>query len=843
MNGTSWCVALSLAVAAPLSAQCTSGWLPGDPVPGVYSDTSGGGVEAMTWWDPDGVGPLPPQLVIAGGFTVAGAAVARGVAAYDPPTGGWSSFGAGLDGQVRALTVSASGQLVAGGSFYNSTSGPSYLAQWNGAAWIGFPLGPMGSVDALATMPNGDLIIAGSFASVGGVPAVGIARWNGTSWSALGAGTGMGQVDSLCALPNGDLLVGGSFAFAGGVAANGIARWNGSSWSALGTGVSGGLQPRVEAIALLPGGDIVIGGLFDLAGGVIASSLARWNGSAWSAVGGGVTGEVKDLMVTTNGSLFVGGFGWVNSNPAITQLASWNGSTWSALGASPGIWVRCLAELPNQDLVAAGSAQNLGPGAIMRWNGAAWSSLSTGMNATARTVLRLANGDALIGGDFTTAGGTAANYIAQTGGAIWSPLGAGMSGFGTATVLALCQLPNGDVVAGGLFGNAGGAGANNVARWNGASWSALGTGIASALGVRALLPLPNGQVIAGGQFTTAGSVAANNIAVWNGASWSTFGAGLSGTGAVVNALARTGNGDLIVAGQFSFAGGVAASNIAKWDGSGWTALGAGVAGEVNAVLELPSGELLAAGSFSAGVMQQWNGAAWAPIATGYYGTAQSVLRLQNGEFLVGGRFHLGGAIGLHYLARWDGSVWTPYVPATSLGVNGIVRSMALFPNGDVVAVGDFTTAGQYVSAFTARLRPSCPATAVPYGSGCSGAGGPDTLTAQSLPWCGSTFTAVASGFPNNSLLVGVRGLSSAALPLASVVSQGLPGCSLLVTPDLLDVYVPMGTTQVLTLPIPSSSSIAGMTLHQQAVVIELAVGGGITAWTSSNALSLTLGTW
>ena len=39
---------------------------------------------------------------------------------------------------------------------------------------------------------------------------------------------------------SGNLYIGGSFTVAGGVIANGIAKWNGSSWSALGSGMNGG---------------------------------------------------------------------------------------------------------------------------------------------------------------------------------------------------------------------------------------------------------------------------------------------------------------------------------------------------------------------------------------------------------------------------------------------------------------------------------------------------------------------------------------------------------------------------------------------------------------------------
>ena len=78
------------------------------------------------------------------------------------------------------------------------------------------------------------------------------------------------------------------------------------------------------------------------------------------------------------------------------------------------------------------------------------------------------------GGDFTTAGGNAANYIAQWNGSSWSALGSGMNGH----VYALA-VSGSTLYAGGYFTTAGGNAANYIAQWNGSSWSALGSGMSS----------------------------------------------------------------------------------------------------------------------------------------------------------------------------------------------------------------------------------------------------------------------------------------------------------------------------------------------------------------------------
>ena len=131
---------------------------------------------------------------------------------------------------------------------------------------------------------NGDCYVGGSFTCLASVAANRIAKWDGSSWSPLGAGLN-NSVRAL-AWRGTNLYAGGTFTNAGGIAATGIARWDGTSWLPVGSGM-GGASSYVYALAVI-GTDLYVGGSFTQAGGVPASAIAKWDGSHWSALSAGI---------------------------------------------------------------------------------------------------------------------------------------------------------------------------------------------------------------------------------------------------------------------------------------------------------------------------------------------------------------------------------------------------------------------------------------------------------------------------------------------------------------------------------------------------------------------------
>lgn len=476
---------------------------------------------------------------------------------------------------------------------------------------------------------------------------------------------------------------------------------------------------------------------------------------------------------------------------------------------------------------------------------------ATGPDAPVEAAVARGN-DLYVAGLFDRIPGANAGGIARWNGVTWSAVGngIGLSGppFGQGAGMAIAVLPNGDVVVGGLFDRVDFTAAANVARWNGSAWSALGGGV--NYNVNALCPLANGDLLVGGGFSSP----AAGIARWNGSTWTSLGAGIGGS---VSAIVVMPNGDVVVGGNFSTAGGIPAANVAKWNGSTWSPMGAGftpgagLLGVVEALAVMPDGTLVAGGWFglsgttAVSGVARWTGSAWAPLGLGVgirpnsvpYYYVQDLLVLPSGDLLAGGQFNLAGGTPVQSLARWDGTNWF----SVSGGVSGIVEGTALMPNGDLAVVGNFLTAGPIAASCVAVLQPTCRASAAPIGTGCAGAGGLDTLTANGRPWAGATFHATAAGLPASSAAFAAYGFLPTSVPLSTLLPQGLPGCSALLVPLLSELLVPSGGTAVTSVAIPNVPVAIGLQLLAQVVTLELDPSNSILAATSSNGLQLTIG--
>ena len=378
-----------------------------------------------------------------------------------------------------------------------SAPSPKGLGPWSNLGSNGSGNGAVATSVLAITAAGPDLYVGGEFTDVAGNPTADfIVKWNGTAWTPLGSdGSGDGALDwsvNAIAVSGTDVYVGGKFSNAGGVAtADFLARWNGTAWSGLGSNGAGDGALDSDVLSVAASGPVVYaGGVFlDAAGIATADNLARWSGTAWSALGSNGAGDgalagasVYDVALAGTDVYISGTFLNVAGVATADHLARWNGTAWSGLGSN-------------------------GSG-----NGA--------LNDTAYK-LEVSGGDVYTAGVFTNAGGAAtADYLAKWNGTAWSGLGSNGSGDGALTNLVLGLAVSGpNVFVGGLFFDAAGiAEADYVARWNGTAWSALGSdgaGDGAIDGpVIALAPTASHLAIGGAFSDAAGIATADNIARW-----------------------------------------------------------------------------------------------------------------------------------------------------------------------------------------------------------------------------------------------------------------------------------------------------------------------------------------
>lgn len=297
-------------------------------------------------------------------------------------------------------------------------------------------LGDQGEIYAVGD--NGLTVANNNAAAVDPLrPVRAISYWDGEKWNLIGNTTalgGTGTIEDIVVAANGDIFVTGDFTSIGGTAANRIAKWNGSAWSALGTGLNAGSG---LCLALAPDGDLYVGGnSFTTAGGVSAVRIARWDGSSWHQLGQyrGLNNTVFSIAVSKDGlRLYAGGlFTDENGNPGsgLTRVASYNtvAGTFAAMGSGFDNTVNVLKISP-------------------------------------------ASGDLYAGGTFSNSGSQAIKSVATWNGSTWVGLGAGLffSG-GTGICQDLDFFMDGNLLAVGSFDTAGETVARNMAIWNGSTW-------------------------------------------------------------------------------------------------------------------------------------------------------------------------------------------------------------------------------------------------------------------------------------------------------------------------------------------------------------------------------------
>ena len=334
--------------------------------------------------DPEG-----PILYVGGDFSHAGGVPARAIARLQ--NGQWTGLGAGLTFDaawfaypiVYALAAanlpSTGGPCIVAGGWFDHADGLPVggLAKWSGTSWS--PLqytsfSNWGNVRMLrvADLGAGPALYASTFE--------GLERWNGATWDLVGPGvsgaTSM-SVDTQSPQPRAYLT--GTFLRADQAAAPGVASYDGTSFSGIGA-VGHGLNGPVKAFTagdLGQGHRLYAVGDFTHGSDLHLNHSAVWTGASWAPIGSGLPDTGSDFRGT---AIHDPGSGpHLYAAERLRGIYKLDAGLWQQLGELQGSTLGVLSFDPDDAgpqpsaLFAIGSL-NVGPAVtpIVRWTGTQW---------------------------------------------------------------------------------------------------------------------------------------------------------------------------------------------------------------------------------------------------------------------------------------------------------------------------------------------------------------------------------------------------------------------------------------------------------------------------------------
>lgn len=622
-----------------------------------------------------GIGqPLSP-LIDGNSSKINGADLARTFGCGD----GWdTSFTTnGVDDQVNAIVSDGSGNIYIGGEFTSVQGMPANgIAKWNGTSWTALGSGIIGSIRSIAIIGN-DIYVGGDFNSpVSDGLARNVAKWNGTTWTRMNNGLGGGtHIIRSVFVYNNEVFATGGFNTADGSPTTGTAKWDGTAWVAVGTGAPMGNH------AVVKDGIVYVGTI----------GMMTWDGTNWSTMSG-ISGTVESLAFSGSDLYAVGS---PNIGSGAINVAKWNGTAWTSMGSFSSGIMNTVA-IHDGELYVGGSIPSSTFNNIAKFNGTSWVGVGTGVTggtSISERVMSIASigGTLYVGGNYTAAGGQGARNIARYASGTWTPY----SGTGIDSAANAIAISGNDVYVGGTFASAGATTANKIAKWNSMTntWSILGTGLTAANTSINAIAVAGEKVYAGGGFTNIGGVNANNIAVWNGTAWSALGTGVNST--VTSIIVR--GEDVYVGGSFTTAGGVTANRVAKWNGTTWSGLDSAILPTTvismsfmgnDLYVGIPTTTIANPAYFS-----KYDGTSWTQLGGELGDRGVSSVAVLGTDVYVAGGFSTIGSTTVNRIAKWNGTTWSALgggLPSPTGQLGGVRLAVA---GNDLIAIGDFTVAG------------------------------------------------------------------------------------------------------------------------------------------------------
>lgn len=248
-----------------------------------------------------------------------------------PPGNDDTTFtpGTGMNGDVLALTLQSSGQIIAGGNFTSVNGVPkNYLARLNvngtldTTGFLNSLAGPNGTVYALADQTDDQILVGGAFTSINGLVRNRIARLNtdgsiDTSFNpGAGADNNVYSIAETFVSGARKIYLGGAFSTVAGVSRPNLARLNNNGTVDAGFVPGTGPDAPVYAVAVYPtnsifAGKVLLGGVFNSVNNYPVGHIARLNvdGSVDTTFNLNLSASdaVRAIAVQSDGRVLIGG--------------------------------------------------------------------------------------------------------------------------------------------------------------------------------------------------------------------------------------------------------------------------------------------------------------------------------------------------------------------------------------------------------------------------------------------------------------------------------------------------------------------------------------------------------
>ncbi len=680
------------------------------------------------------------------------------------------AFSPGISGAgayISSLTVQNDGKILVGGVFtaINGTS-RSNLARLNsdGTLDTSFTADTDGAVSSIVVQADNTILVGGSFTTIGGQAIPYLAKLNADgSVDTAFTPSPDGVVYAIAVQNDGKIIVGGQFTTIGGMSRDNLARLSGTG--AGDTAYTTTADGPVYALVIQPAdGKLVVGGAFTNIGGQVRNYIARLSttgavDSTTKFKNTGANSPVRALALQADETILVGGdFTFIDAQPRnYIALLGTNGDIDPTFNPGPDNIVRSIVVQTDTKILLGGDFSTVGGQprtyiARINSNGVVENGFIANTNAAVRTIAVQSDNKILTGGDFTTLDGQARNYIARlsVAGTVDAVFLADAADVPGATISAITMQGNGKFLVGGIFSHINGIPRRNIARLhqNGtvdATWTTTVDGE-----VTSILILSNGKILICGDFSS--------ITDSNATYARHYLARLNSDGTVdqkfypyfhgrVLAIAEETspkneiNGDILVAGEFTTvmiptnATGSPTNNFYQHPflarllnpdapdsltapyptlHTTFPAAANYPNGIIRTMAIQDDGQIIVGGDFTwigVGVsprsriarISKTKGASDSTFDPNANGIVRSIVVQPDTNILVGGDFTYIGNQTRNKIARLysDSAKADEFAP----NADGAVRSIALDTDGNILAIGDFTNIGGQPRNHIARLTP------------------------------------------------------------------------------------------------------------------------------------------